>query len=101
MADLGRPWRPYASVTYINCEMGDHIKPQGWDNWRNPANEKTARYAEYSSTGPGANPPERAPWSKQLTDADAANYTIENILGGSDHWNPTADAPPPPLLPRR
>jgi pectinesterase len=32
MADLGRPWRPYASVTYLNCEMGDHIKPEGWNN---------------------------------------------------------------------
>src|SRR5262249_7334706 len=28
-ADLGRPWRPFASVTYLNCEMGDHIKPEG------------------------------------------------------------------------
>ncbi len=34
-ADLGRPWRPYASVTYLNCEMGDHIKPEGWNIWRN------------------------------------------------------------------
>ena len=68
--------------------MGDHIKPQGWDNWRKPENEKTARYAEYKSRGPGANPEQRAPWSKQISDAEAAQYTVENILGGSDHWNP-------------
>src|SRR5262249_10365031 len=30
LADLGRPWRPYASVAYIRCEMGDHINPVGW-----------------------------------------------------------------------
>ncbi len=89
-ADLGRPWRPYASVTYVNCEMGDHIKPEGWNNWRNPTNELTARYAEYNSTGPGANPGQRFKWTRQLTDEEAKFLTVENILGGSDKWNPTA-----------
>ena len=88
MADLGRPWRPYASVTYLNCEMGDHIKPEGWNNWRNPANELTARYAEYNSTGPGANPDQRFKWTKQLTREEAEKITVESVLGGSDGWNP-------------
>ncbi len=87
-ADLGRPWRPDASVTYLNCEMGGHIKPEGWNNWRNPANELTARFAEYDSTGPGANPAARAPWSHQLTDKQAEVYTVANILKGDDGWNP-------------
>jgi len=89
MADLGRPWRPYASVTYLNCEMGDHIKPEGWNNWRNPTNELTARYAEYKSTGPGANPDQRFKWTKQLTQEEAAKITLDSVLGGNDHWNPT------------
>jgi pectinesterase len=89
-ADLGRPWRPFASVTYLNCEMADHIKPEGWNNWRNPTNETTARYAEYQSTGPGANPAARFKWTKQLTDEEAKAFTIQNILGGADDWNPTA-----------
>ncbi len=88
MADLGRPWRPYASVTYINCEMGDHIKPAGWDNWRRVDNEATARYAEYHSSGPGGRAESRVKWAKQLTDAEAERFTIENILGGADHWQP-------------
>lgn len=88
LADLGRPWRPYASVTYLNCQMGDHIKPEGWNNWRNPANELTARFAEYHSTGPGANPAARVPWSHQLTDEQARAYTVANILKGDDGWNP-------------
>lgn len=88
MADLGRPWRPYASVTYFNCEMGDHIRPEGWNNWRNPTNELTARYAEYRSTGPGANPSARVKWSRQLTDAEAQVFTVENILRGSNGWKP-------------
>lgn len=93
MADLGRPWRPYASVTYLNCEMGGHIKPEGWNNWRNPTNELTARYAEYHSTGPGANPEKRVKWAKQLTEDEAQKITVESILGGNDHWNPAAQLP--------
>ena len=62
---LGRPWRPYAYTAFIDCEMGEHITPAGWDNWRNPDNEKTARYSESGSKGPGANAAARAPWAKQ------------------------------------
>jgi len=87
-AYLGRPWRPFASVTYINCQMGDHIRPEGWDNWRNPDNEKTARYAEYNSTGPGANPANRVAWSKQLSKEEADKIMIRAVLGGKDGWNP-------------
>lgn len=90
-ADLGRPWRPYASVAYLNCEMGGHIRPAGWNNWRNPTNELTARFAEYHSTGPGAQPEARCQWSKQLTDEEAKAYTLENILGGPDHWKPESN----------
>ncbi len=89
MADLGRPWRPYASVTYVNCELGAHIKPEGWNNWRNPTNELTARYAEYNSTGPGANPDKRFKWAKQLSKEEANKITLDAVLGGTDHWDPT------------
>ncbi|MFL5772332.1 MAG: pectinesterase family protein [Flavisolibacter sp.] len=82
---LGRPWRPTASVTYINCWLGDHIIPGGWDNWKNPANESTARFAEYNSSGPGAKPAERVKWAKQLSAEEAKRYTIKNILG---EWDP-------------
>lgn len=86
LADLGRPWREHAHVAYIECELGDHIKPQGWDNWGKPDYEKTARYVEYRNSGPGANPTARAPWSRQLNDNEAEAYTIPNILGGTENW---------------
>jgi len=92
MADLGRPWRPYASVTYINCEMGEHIKPEGWNNWRKTSNESTARYSEYHSTGPGAAPDKRFAWTHQLTDDQARLITLQTVLGGADHWDPPAIA---------
>lgn len=82
---LGRPWRPHARTVFINTNMGEHISPAGWDNWRNPENEKTAYYAEYNSKGPGANAKGRAGWSHQLTKKEARKYTLENILG---QWSP-------------
>ena len=72
---LGRPWRPYARVVFIESWLGEHIRPQGWDNWRDPAREKTAWFGEYKSSGPGANPKARVAWSKQLTDAEAAQFS--------------------------
>ena len=89
-AELGRPWRPHAAAAFVECELGDHIAPAGWNNWRKPENEKTARFSEYKSTGPGANPDARVSWSKQLTAAEAAAYTVQNVLGGDDGWNPAA-----------
>ncbi|RYY67130.1 MAG: pectin esterase [Chitinophagaceae bacterium] len=82
---LGRPWSPTASVTYIRCWMGSHIVPEGWNNWKNPANEATARYAEYGSTGPGARTEGRVPWARQLTKEQAEQYTVKKILGD---WDP-------------
>ncbi|MBR4601540.1 MAG: pectin esterase [Prevotella sp.] len=64
---LGRPWRPYAYTLFMNCTLGSHIVPAGWENWRNPENEKTARYAEYNNSGDGANTKQRVAWSRQLT----------------------------------
>ncbi|MDE5997436.1 MAG: pectin esterase, partial [Muribaculaceae bacterium] len=64
---LGRPWRPYAYTAFIDCEMDNHITPAGWDNWRNPENEKTARYFESGSKGSGANSDNRTGWARKLT----------------------------------
>ena len=85
---LGRPWRPYARVVLANCRLGEHIRPEGWDNWRNPANESTAWYAEYNSSGPGANPSARVAWSHQLTKAEAEPFDTARFFARDDGWNP-------------
>ncbi len=85
---LGRPWRLYAYTAFIDCEMGEHIRPEGWHNWSKPEAEKTARYSEFNSTGPGANPSSRVAWSHQLTKAEAEQLTPRNILKGFDGWDP-------------
>ena len=82
---LGRPWRPYAAVAYLNCYLGNQVLSTGWNNWKDPQREKTARYSEYKSIGPGANPKARVEWSKQLSSDQARNYTLKNIFG---NWNP-------------
>ena len=85
---LGRPWRPYAATAFLRCDLQGNIRPEGWHNWGKAENETTARYAEYKNTGPGADLSKRAPWSRQLSDTEAATYTVPNILGGSDGWSP-------------
>lgn len=82
---LGRPWRPDASVTYLNTALPAAIAPVGWNNWSNTENEKTARFAEYNSSGNGAAPDARVAWAKQLSPDEAAAMTPEKVLGG---WNP-------------
>ena len=85
---LGRPWRPNAKTVFIHTEMGAHIVKEGWDNWRNAENEKTAFYAEYKSYGPGANPAGRVSWSKQLKKKEVKKYSLKNIFDCGDGWSP-------------
>lgn len=85
---LGRPWRQYAMTLFMNTDLPEGIKPEGWHNWGNAENEKTARYMEYNNTGKGANTSDRVKWSKILTNEEAKKYTISNVLSGQDGWNP-------------
>lgn len=72
---LGRPWRIYAQTVFLNCSMGDFIRPEGWENWGKPEAESTAFYAEYGTTGTST--ANRVAWSKQLTKRQAAPYYAE------------------------
>lgn len=82
---LGRPWRPYASVTYIHCYLDRHIMPQGWANWNQTNNYKTTRYSEYKNYGPGSGTINRVNWSYQLTDEQAKKFTLKNVM---KNWHP-------------
>ena len=95
ITDLGRPWRPYASVTFLNSNISNAIKAEGWNNWRDPSNEETARFAEYNNTGDGADLSERVSWMKKLKAAEAMEYNVLNVLKATnanpqviDNWNP-------------
>ncbi len=76
---LGRPWGPYGAVAFLNVAMGAHINADGWTTMS--GNDLTnVRFYEYKSAGPGANPTNATRASRQLTDAQAANYTVKNVL---------------------
>lgn len=87
-AYLARPWRDHGAALYLRCRLGACIRPEGWDNWRNPEKEKTARFRESGSTGPGGDVSRRARWAKPV---EAAETVVPaKVLAGSDGWDPTA-----------
>ena len=84
---LGRPWRDYGYTLFINCEMGRHIRPEGWHHWQKER-QKTARYMEYGNSGEGAATDRRATWTRQLTKKEAAKITMEEVFSINDKWTP-------------
>ena len=86
---LGRPWRPYATVVYLDTEMGAHIMPEGWREWHPGETHslETVFYAEKGSTGPGAAIKERNSHVHLLTAGEAERYLPAKFLRGSDDWN--------------
>lgn len=78
---LGRPWRPYAHVVFIECELSDVIRPEGWNNWEKTSNETTADFAEYKNYGKGAQPNKRVKWARQLSGDQAKEYMKDSVLG--------------------
>jgi pectinesterase len=98
---LGRPWRDYAAVIFLNTEMSDVVRPEGWHNWNKPEREKTTRYSEFNSAGPGADPQARVSWAHLLTEEQAKNLTVEKVLAGSDGWDPQVAVPAADAEPKR
>lgn len=84
---LGRPWRAFASVVLLECEMGPEIAPAGWREWEHDGKPSlpTAFYGVYGSRGLGANSATRNAHSHQLTAQQAAAYSLPTLFGG---WNP-------------
>jgi len=78
---LGRPWRPYAKTVFIECELGKHIHPDGWQIWSNTENVTSTFYAEYNNYGAGAATENRVNWAHLLTKEEVQDYTPERILG--------------------
>lgn len=85
---LGRPWRPYGYTLFMYCDLCKEICPEGWFNWNNPENEKTARYFEYKNKGEGSAIQNRVVWSHQLTKKEAEQINVQNVLGVGNTWIP-------------
>lgn len=83
---LGRPWREWAKTVLLSCHLGSHIHPAGWQDWEKPHDH--FYYGEYRCTGDGAQTEGRAAFSRQLSDEEAARYTLSQVLGEPDGWKP-------------
>lgn len=90
---LGRPWQKAPRTVFLNCYEPASLDPTGWDNW----NVVPALYAEYNCYGPGSDYTNRNPISRQLTEEEAADYTVENIFARESNplysydWMPVQD----------
>lgn len=99
---LGRPWNNYAGSFYLNCKLGAHIKPAGWQTWN--GNENTACFAEYNSLDASGKPidiTDRAAWSFQLPKADVDNFLNPEYVysrGYSTAYDPISICVSPAVL---
>lgn len=50
---LARPWRDFGKAEFVDCELGEHIHPDGFDRWNDTERDRTARfyYTESDMTG--------------------------------------------------
>lgn len=84
---LGRPWRWYSSVVFLNTALPEQIAPAGWLEWLHDGvpSLPTVHYAEYGSTGPGADSAARDAHAKLLSADEAAAITVKAHFEG---WEP-------------
>jgi pectinesterase len=90
---LGRPWRDYSTVIFMNTDIETPIMEVGWSDWKGAAQPRLpmATYAEFNSKGPGANAKQREPYLKQLTAEEAEQYATKTYLAGTDGGGPNED----------
>ncbi|WP_234314485.1 MULTISPECIES: pectinesterase family protein [unclassified Streptomyces] len=87
---LGRPWHPSPSavgqLVIRNTSLPAAVKTEGPWTDMGGFSWKSARFAEYANTGPGAGTGANRP---QLAPDRAAAHTARAYLAGTDDWNPT------------
>lgn len=86
---LGRPWREWGKTVLLRCQIGPHIKAEGWDDWGKERAHTTSFFAEYGCKGPGAGLDARPNWCHVLSEEEARAYTRERVLMGEDGWKPS------------
>jgi len=84
---LGRPWRKYARTVFLECDMDEHVAPEGFCDW-DTDRVVTDRCGEWHTTGARADQTVRHPSQKRLADEEALLITLSRVLGGSDGWQP-------------
>lgn len=85
---LGRSWRDYARVMFLDTRMDANVAPAGWREWTPGTTNRLplSDYAEYRSSGRGASPATRAPTSRQLTAKQVRQFRPEAFYHGDTAW---------------
>ncbi|KAL7170544.1 hypothetical protein ACSBR2_035421 [Camellia fascicularis] len=91
-AFLGRPWKNYATVVFMESYLDEIVLPEGW-TWC--CNNTIMMFAEYNNRGPGADTSRRAKLSgykvfKSAT--EATPFTVSKLIDG-DSWIPQTGIP--------
>ncbi|GAU48522.1 hypothetical protein TSUD_243000 [Trifolium subterraneum] len=80
---LARSWLGQSKVVFAYSTMTDVLNPKAWNNDLHPEYEKTVYFGEYKNTGPGANTKGRAPFTKQLTEAEVKPFITLGMIQAS------------------
>ncbi len=78
---LGRPWREYAKTVLINCEIGGHIRAEGFDDWGKKDAHSTVLYAVYNCTRNKAGFIPKADLARTLAPEEVKAYQRKNVIG--------------------
>ncbi|KAL8094636.1 putative pectinesterase/pectinesterase inhibitor 20 [Apium graveolens] len=91
---LGRPWKLYSRVVYMESYMDSLIEPAGWSIWSGDFALNTSYYAEYANIGPGSDTANRVTWDgfHVINATDAVNFDVSNFLAG-EYWLPATGVP--------
>ena len=99
---LGRPWHNFPKTVFINLQTFINIPAKGWYEHMGGL---PVLWADYNTVDADGNPVDLSQrqdtyWVEQngekvyqtaknyLTDEEAAEYTIKNVMGGDDNWQP-------------
>lgn len=94
---LGRPWQGAPMSVWINTTMKVLPKAEGWSDMSETIIPKLfAEYNSHTESGMAVDCSARKtkytggtiPYSPVLTQEEASRFTLENVLSGSDSWQP-------------
>jgi pectinesterase len=93
---LGRPWRDFSRVVFIDTRIDAKLEAAGWREWTPGVTARlaTAYYAEHGSTGIGSRSGPREPYALTLSAAEAERWSARNQLAGHDGWSPQDEFAP-------